>query len=134
VLVVLVAIPQMAMPRLLVTLAEMHHLVRITPVVAVVEPTALAVTVHQMGQVRLVAQGEQEKFQTLLVRIPHMQVAELVASSNRVLEVQAAPVAVVQAAPMQWLQVWAQTVLVAAVAAVEYKTVCTDKAREVETV
>jgi hypothetical protein len=85
VLVVLVVIPQMAMSQPLAMLAEMHHLVRITQVVAVVEPTASAVPVHRMGQVPLVAQGEQEKFQTLLVRIPHTQVAELVASSNRVL-------------------------------------------------
>jgi hypothetical protein len=87
VLAVLVAIPQMAMPRLLVTLAEMHHLVRITPVAAVVEPMASAVPVHRMGQVPLVAQAVQEKFQPSLVRIPLMQGVELVASSNRVLVV-----------------------------------------------
>jgi hypothetical protein len=89
VLVVLVAIPQMAMPRLLVTLAEMHHLVlvRITPVAAVVEPMASAVPVHRMGQVPLVAQAVQEKFQPSLVRIPLMQGVELVASTNRVLVV-----------------------------------------------
>jgi hypothetical protein len=87
VLAVLVAIPQMAMPRLLVTLAEMHHLVRITPVAAVVEPMASAVPVHLMGQVPLVAQAVQEKFQPSLVRIPLMQGVELVASTNRVLVV-----------------------------------------------
>jgi hypothetical protein len=87
VLAVLVAIPQMAMPRLLVTLAEMHHLVRITPVAAVVEPMASAVPVHRMGQVPLVARAVQEKFQPSLVRIPLMQGVELVASSNRVLVV-----------------------------------------------
>jgi len=134
VLVVLVAIPQMAMPRLLVTLAEMHHLVRITQVVAVVEPTASAVPVHRMGQVPLVAQGEQGKFQTSLVRILLMQVVELVASSNRVLVVQAALVAVAQVEQTQWLRVWVQMVLAAAVAAAVCKTVCTDKAREAETV
>ena len=130
----LVAIPQMAMPQLLATLVEMHHLVRITQVVAVVEPTASAVPVHRMGQVPLVAQGEQEKFQTSLVRIPLMQVVELVVSTNRVLAVQAALVAVAQVEQTQWLQVWVQMVLAAAVAAAECKTVCTDKARAAETV
>jgi hypothetical protein len=87
VLVVLVAIPQMAMQLLLATLVEMPHPVRITQVVAVVEPTASAVPVHRMDQVPLVAQAVQEKFQASLVRIPHMQGVELVASSNRVLVV-----------------------------------------------
>jgi hypothetical protein len=40
-----------------------------------------------MGQVPLVAQAVQEKFQPSLVRIPLMQGVELVASSNRVLVV-----------------------------------------------
>jgi hypothetical protein len=134
VLVVLVAIPQMAMPQLLATLAEMHHLVRITQVAAVVEPTESAVPVHRMDQVPLVAQGEQEKFQTSLVRILLMQVVELAASSNRVLAVQAALVAVAQVEQTQWLQVWVQMVLAAVVAVAVCKTVCTDKAREAETV
>jgi hypothetical protein len=43
-------------------------------------------------------------------------------------------VAAVQAEQTQWLQVWVQTVSVAAVVAVECKTVCTDKAHAVETV
>jgi hypothetical protein len=134
VLVVLVAIPQMAMQQLLATLVEMHRLVRITQVVAVVEPTEWAVPAHRMAQVPLVAQAVQEKFQTSLVRILLMQVVELVASSNRVLVVQAVLVAVAQVEQTQWLRVWVQMVLAAAVAAAVCKTVCTDKAREAETV
>jgi hypothetical protein len=122
------------MPQLLATLVEMHHLVLITQVAAVVEPTEWAVPVHRMDQVPLVAQAVQEKFQTSLVRIPHMQVVELVASSNRVLVVQAALVAVAQVEQTRWLRVWVQMVLAAAVAAAVCKTVCTDKAREAETV
>jgi hypothetical protein len=133
-LVVLVAIPQMAMPQLLATLVEMHRLVRITQVVAVVEPTASAVPAHRMAQVPLVVQGEQEKFQTSLVRILLMQVVELAASTNRVLAVQVALVAVAQEEQTQWLRVWVQMVLAAVAVAAECKTVCTDKARAVETV
>ena len=81
-----------------------RELLRITPVAAEVEPMASAVPVHRMGQVPLVAQAVQEKFQTSLVRIPHMQVVELVASSNRVLVVQAALVAVAQVEPHRMVQ------------------------------